>query len=1540
MDIKRLPAIIMKWLGRIVLSVIGLIILLVVAVYLPPVQQWLKNWATDYLSEETGMKIEIEWVRLSPWLDLTVEQMSAVDKGDTVVAARELMLDVKVLPLLKGQVDLNCFELRNAQLNTKDFISDTHVEGHFRLLKMDIPAVCDLEQKHVDVNRIRLKDADMTIVLSDTAAADTTPSEPTEWQLALGELKIENSRLALETKSWKADAWQEQMHLKADINNLSAKQANINLKEEEYRVGELALLAKDVGYDVPYEKAAKGLDTNHLFFPTLTIDANNISYTKQGVDLGLQHLALKEKSGLEVSNISGTLHYDSTLVKLSNGHLETPHTKIDADVSVGENNHMEVKVKGDIGKQDVMLLAGDALGDIGKQWPDKPANLNLRAEGTMDNLAIDYCHLTLPGNMEMRLSGRLNEIGSDLRRNGKMHYTIALKDAGFISKLLPKDIRQQLRIPNGTRIGGDIDFRGNQFNLSRNTIYCGNGSLSFSGRFSASNMTYDGKLTARQFPLQRFLPNMGLSPLTGEFDVKGKGTDFLNPNTTLKMDSKIGSFSYAGLPLNNMHINANLNGSNAEGFLRANNSWLKAALNFTANRQDGRISGSIDGRIDNLKLSQFMEMPDTTTGKDMRLMADINLRGFYEDKEQKIGIGGTIDNLNAVDSRMGYPGGAIHFGLGTSPDSTHIYLNSGDMTLMARAEEPLERLISSLSNFSSQFVDSLSVARLEHNALKRLLPDMKMRLKAGNNNPLQQMLAMAGYGFDTLSARLTTNPTDGLNATANISGFRTGAIMLEHSELVIRQDSDALQLHALVENTSKKNPNRFRALVDGNLLGDGFRLMANFKDDKGREGINIGTHATLDGKGGISLKLIPEVSTLAYRHFKINPDNFLSIDPAGFISANIDLLADDNTNLKVFSINNDSINQDITLSIANLNLRDLSNVVPFMPKVSGWLDGDIHVIKTEENMTAVGQLQSRKLEYEGIYMGDLGTELFYMPENDGHYVVAQILSQEKEVAVLDGHYYDKQNGVLDATLTLDQFPTELLNTFLSEDGTIAVRGIANGEISVKGPTDMLALNGQLNPDSIHVYSELYGFDLAMENKAISIDNGKILFDQMKFFGRQSENPLIIDGSVDWGYLSDIIFDLSIKAKDFALINAEKTKKSLVYGKVFVDMDATLKGKSGFMMLRGDLNVLGNTDVTYIMRDTPLQVDDQFSGMVEFVDFSDDEPTEEQPEEEGGVFVNLNLNVDEATHLHCDLSDDGKSYVDCNGGGDLKMMMFPSGDMSMTGRFNIKGGEMKYTLPFIPLKTFTFAEGNYILFNGDIDNPTLNITATERTKAAVTSDNDMSRMVVFDVGVKISKQLSNMGIEFLIDAPEDAEVQTELATMGPEMKNKIAITMLATGLYMSSNNKTGFKANNALNSFLESQIQEIAGSALKTIDISVGVEGNTTSTGETQTDYTFQFSKKFWNDRVTFIIGGKVTTGAEDNTSSSQSFIDNISLEYRLDRFGTRYIQVFYDNDTHDPLEGSYSSAGAGYIWRSKTDRFGDLLLFRNKRSKTKKEVKK
>jgi predicted Zn-dependent protease len=213
------------------------------------------------------------------------------------------------------------------------------------------------------------------------------------------------------------------------------------------------------------------------------------------------------------------------------------------------------------------------------------------------------------------------------------------------------------------------------------------------------------------------------------------------------------------------------------------------------------------------------------------------------------------------------------------------------------------------------------------------------------------------------------------------------------------------------------------------------------------------------------------------------------------------------------------------------------------------------------------------------------------------------------------------------------------------------------------------------------------------------------------------------------------------------------------------------------------------------------------------------------------------------------------------------------------------------------------------------------------RASVT-ENDVPQTVSFDVGLVISQTFNNMGLEFTLEAPDNLTVQNQLATMSTEERGKLALTMLATGLYLAEgNSSSGFNVNSALNAFLQSEISNIAGSALKSIDISVGVEDGTTATGASTTDYSFRFAKRFWNNRVSVIVGGKVSTGKEVE-SADQTFIDNVSLEYRLDNGGTRYVRLFYDKDVEDLLEGNLSEAGAGLVLRKKMDKLSDLFIFR------------
>ena len=125
------------------------------------------------------------------------------------------------------------------------------------------------------------------------------------------------------------------------------------------------------------------------------------------------------------------------------------------------------------------------------------------------------------------------------------------------------------------------------------------------------------------------------------------------------------------------------------------------------------------------------------------------------------------------------------------------------------------------------------------------------------------------------------------------------------------------------------------------------------------------------------------------------------------------------------------------------------------------------------------------------------------------------------------------------------------------------------------------------------------------------------------------------------------------------------------------------------------------------------------------------------------------------------------------------------------------------------------------------------------------------MVNFDVSIVVKNRLDNLSLAFEIDAPDDAEVQNQLASMSADERGKQAIAMLATGLYLANSGSSGgggLNMGSALNSILSSQINALAGN-LKNASFSMGVEDHDAAdAGGKRTDYSFRYSQRFFNDR--------------------------------------------------------------------------------------------
>ena len=117
----------LRKIGKIILwvliSAVVLVIAAAVALYIPAVQNFAKDIAIREVSKSTGMNISLDRLRLNFPLNVALEGVTVIEAtGDTMVTASSIAVDVKFLPLLKGEIDVASANLRHAfyQMGTPD----------------------------------------------------------------------------------------------------------------------------------------------------------------------------------------------------------------------------------------------------------------------------------------------------------------------------------------------------------------------------------------------------------------------------------------------------------------------------------------------------------------------------------------------------------------------------------------------------------------------------------------------------------------------------------------------------------------------------------------------------------------------------------------------------------------------------------------------------------------------------------------------------------------------------------------------------------------------------------------------------------------------------------------------------------------------------------------------------------------------------------------------------------------------------------------------------------------------------------------------------------------------------------------------------------------------------------------------------------------------------------------------------------------------------------------------------------------------------
>ncbi|MDE5658695.1 MAG: translocation/assembly module TamB, partial [Muribaculaceae bacterium] len=441
-------------------------------------------------------------------------------------------------------------------------------------------------------------------------------------------------------------------------------------------------------------------------------------------------------------------------------------------------------------------------------------------------------------------------------------------------------------------------------------------------------------------------------------------------------------------------------------------------------------------------------------------------------------------------------------------------------------------------------------------------------------------------------------------------------------------------------------------------------------------------------------------------------------------------------------------------------------------------------------------------------------------------------------------------------------------------------------------------DGYLDFDSATVKAAMIGTTFRFSEEKIPVDSNVIRFDRYSIYG-VNDNPLEITGTVDMRSLSNIALDLGLKADNMQVVGNDKRRGSDLYGKAFISVDAQAKGDMHLINARANVAVKEGTNVTYVMPEASSQLSSQSTGdMVRFVNFADTTAvatadTVASP----GMMLNLTaiLNVEEGSVIGVDLSSNGQDRVQLQSNGVLDFSMNPLGDTRTTGRLNITGGFVRYTPPLMSEKLFDFQEGSYVAFNGDMANPQLHVTAIDVIKANVTQDGQNSRLVNFDVILRVNGTLNEMDVAFDLETDEDITVRNELQSMSPEQRANQAMNLLLYNMYTGPGTKGNANiSGNPLYSFLSSQLNTWMANNVKGVDISFGIdqyERTLDGASSTTTSYSYKVSKSFLDDRFKVVVGGNYSTDADANENLSQNLVNDISFEYLLNKSGTMYVRL-------------------------------------------------
>lgn len=1555
--------------------------LTVVAVLSLLYSSWGQRAITDKLEamlDKAGMEFSIGKLSIKFPATVDIEDLHLHTPDGMTVDAGRLHTTVNPFSLIKGTLSIPTFQLNNGGFSIGSPDSALYLAVRGRDIKLD-DAMLTLGKLSVDVANGLFAGTSVSLTINpDTTASDTLkPAAPPT------DLAINLHRLSLDSLAYN-------MRLLPAIDSLGAliadgllENARINLRDQKISIEQFTGHHLDASYIAPDsatvaatpQVADAPADTSAMpwivSIDTIGFDHSHALYTTRGVSpmpgldfayieasdlsLGIKHfyncqstvrvpltLSATERCGVRL-DASGTLNVTDKGLGLDTFSIATPNgTKLDFTAFIGTGDmatdpRVPLRLK---------LEGGVAMADAQSMFPafspyfiTLPQTSQLRAnadiDGTSGNLHIGSLNVSLFGVARIEAHGRIinpfdpNRLGGNISLNGTFIDINRLKPA-----LFDKTTSEQFNFPL-TKLQGQINMNAGTIDADL-TAMADDGLISLDGSWNSHREDYSANVSINKFPVNAFMPLLGVGDVSATINVDGHGynpfSDTMKLNADLNVTEAVyNNFNYSGIEatasISDGQANINIASANPAAMFD-----LRADGNLNGQKYDWRIDLNGD-HIDlhSLGFSPSKAVIDThivgnatIVPNDNRISARLTVESFnYKDEIATTTLTNVVANLNANDS------------------VTNVSLYNRDLYAFLSADVPLDTLIERFSGIGPIIDSEIADKTINVERLQKALPPFTLDISAGTNNILIDLMAESRSRFKSLD--ISASNHESLSLEAHMLGLATPTMKFDTITFDLSQYGPRLAFTGKIDNRPGTFDEWAHVSLDGYLADNNLGVRVAQQNIKGVEGYNIGVDIQLNDST-VRLSFEPTDPTIGYMPWTINEGNFISYSfTHRHIDANLRMHSD-KSSLEIYTHHVDGQDEthqeELTIALTDINLADWIRINPFAPAIDGTLSAQMSLSTEDGDINGRGGITIADLTYGKQRVGSFDSTIDVVTTPTGMIrATANLNIDGNRALTLSGALNDSTAGSpLAMDLSLIQFPLSTVNPFLP-DGVATLKGVLNGSMDVKGQGTSPRLQGWLQFDSTAVKLGMTGTEYTFNNVKIPVDNNIVSFNNFAITG-VNQNPLTINGIVNISNFANPVIDLSLIARNMQICNTNRLPKGAdIYGKGFITLNSTVKGNMKFLAVNANLTVNSGTNITYVIPDGVNTIENKANtDLVKFVNFADtatvleaDKATADQL----AMMIDANLTVQSGSTINVDLSSNGRDRISLQPEGTLDFSMPPFGEPRLTGRINIPKGYVRYTPPILSEKNFSFEPSSYIAFNGDIMNPTLNVRAVDVIKANVTQTGQNSRLVDFDVSLDIKGTLEHMDVTFDLATNDDMTVANELQSMSQEQRANQAMNMLLYGIYSGAGTTAnGNLSNNAVYSFLASQLNNWAANNIKGVDLTFGIDQyDRTFNGSTSTttSYSYQVSKSLFNDRFKIVVGGNYSTDANADENFSQNLIKDISFEYFLNAAQTMYLRIFRHTGYESILEGEITRTGVGFVYKRKMASLRNLFPRRRRK---------